>query len=124
VIGLISYSLYFVDIFRHKTKPDGFSWLIWGILAAITYFAQTTRGAGPGAWATALTAAACLTIAVVAFLLGYNKSKPLDWLCLILALSALGVWKFTNNPLWAVILVILVGGLGFVPTFFKAFRKP
>lgn len=124
VIGIISYSFYFIGIFRHKAKPDGFSWLIWGILAAITYFAQAIKGAGPGAWATALTAVACLVIAITAFTGGSSKSKPMDWMSLMLALAGLVVWKLTHDPLWAVVMVVIAGGMGFVPTFFKAYRNP
>lgn len=124
IIGIISYSFYLTDVVRGKTKPDGFSWLIWGVLASITYFAQREKGAGPGAWATALTAMVCIIIAILAFARGANKSKLLDWISLFLALSGVVAWRYTHNPLWAVIIVILVGALGFVPTFYKAFNKP
>lgn len=124
ITGLISYSFYYADIFRNKTKPDGFSWLIWGVLAAITFFAQMSKHAGPGAWATGLTAIACTSIAVTAFVRNPAKIKPIDIASLAGALGGLVLWIFTDDPLIAVVLAVAVGGMGFVPTFRKAFEKP
>ena len=124
VIGTVSYSLYFKDLFAARTKPDGFSWFIWGVLAGITFFAQMGAGGGAGAWATAFTSVVCFLIASFAFAHGGRAIRPVDWISLGGALAAVIVWVFTNDPLLAVILVIAVGAFGFIPTFFKAFAKP
>jgi uncharacterized membrane protein HdeD (DUF308 family) len=64
IIGVISYSFYFRNISRGKTRPEAFSWLIWSILAFITFFAQRAGNGGPGSWATLLTAVVCLIISL------------------------------------------------------------
>lgn len=124
VIGLVSYLFYFRDIFANKTKPEAYSWFIWGLLAAITFFAQITKGAGPGAWATALTGVACIMIGITALYRGDGTIKFIDVVSLAGAFTGLALWRYTHDPLFAVILVIMVGALGFVPTFRKAYRKP
>lgn len=124
IIGVISYALYFRGIIRGRIRPDPFSWLIWGVLAAIAFFAQLARGGGPGTWATALTALACLAIAVFSYANHDGRPKSVDILSLLGAAVGLAAWYFTQDPLWAVIFTIIVGALGFVPTFAKSFYKP
>lgn len=123
-IGTVSYIFYFRDILRGRTKPDGASWFIWGLLAAITFFAQFSSGGAAGAWITAFTAVVCIIISVFAFYLGHGKVKEIDWISLFLALGGVGLWLYTNNPLLAVVIVIVVGAIGFIPTFIKAFYRP
>ena len=95
-----------------------------GVLATITFFAQSARDGGPGTWATAFTAIVCFLIAVIAYLRGKGRIKKIDEVSLAGAALAVGLWYYTDNPLSAVLLAIVVGALGFVPTFRKAFDKP
>lgn len=123
-IGVVSYSIYFRSMFRGKTRPDPYSWLIWGILAGITFFAQINEGGGPGTWATAFTAVVCMLIASVAYLRHQGRLKRIDEFSLLGAFIAIIAWQLTENPLWAVVLAVVVGVIGFVPTFQKALRDP
>ena len=40
IIALAGYVPYFRDIFRGKTKPHAFSWLVWASLTGIAFFGQ------------------------------------------------------------------------------------
>lgn len=123
-IGVVSYSFYFKDLFKGKTKPDAFSWLIWGVLASIVFFAQNMSGGGPGSWTTAFTALMCFTIATVAFSRGGSRLKAIDTISLIGAALGVILWFYTNDPFLTVLLAIGIGAMGFVPTFRKAFKRP
>lgn len=124
VIGVLSYSFYLRDIFKNKIKPDPYSWLIWGVLAAIAFSAQLTSGADFGSWATALTSTACLFIAAVSFRRSRGRIKTIDEISLIGALLGVILWGYTKDPLFAVFCVVLVGAIGFAPMFYQAFYKP
>src|SRR3989338_1414329 len=125
IIGLISYVPYVRNVFINKTKPHAFSWLIWGVLTAIAFFAQMEKGGGAGSWVTGITAATCFLVSAIAFLkYGLSYVKKSDWLCLFAALSGIATWKITNDPLSAVIIVTLVDAIGFIPTFRKGWREP
>jgi hypothetical protein len=65
LIGVVSYAFYVRDILKGRTKPDGASWLIWGVLATIAFAAQFLSGGGAGAWITAFTALVCIAIATL-----------------------------------------------------------
>lgn len=124
IIGIIAYVPYFRDIFKRKTKPHLFTWLTWSFIVGIAFFAQIKEGAGYGAWVTGITAFICIAIAIASFHYGEKKIKKIDWLYLILAISGLLGWKFTNNPLIAVIMVTLADTFAFAPTLRKGYEKP
>jgi hypothetical protein len=124
LIATLSYSIYFRDIRHGRTNPHGVSWLIWSALNIFIFLQQTTHGAGAGAWITGATAIANLAVFIVSLRYGDRSVRRLDYVCLVLAAVTLGIWLFTDN---AAISVILASGtfvLGFVPTFYKSFKKP
>ncbi len=123
-IGVVSYSFYFRSIFRGKTRPDPYSWLIWGVLATITFFAQNADGGGAGAWATALTAIMCYLISFVTYRRHTGTLKPIDIASLIGAGVGVVLWYFTKDPLWTVCIAVAIGVIGFVPTFVKTLSYP
>lgn len=124
VIGIIGYIPYFRDIFKGKTKPHAFSWLIWGILTAIAFAGQVTSNGGYGAWVTGFTAFCCFIIFLIALQKGSKEFPLVDWISLGGAFAGLILWAVTKNPLTAIILVTIVDTIGFIPTFRKSYTRP
>lgn len=131
ILGLLSVALmcagfgfYFRDILRKRIKPHAFSWVVWGLLAAIAFLAQRSGAAGAGSWAMGTSAAACFVIAGFAAVRGEKDIKKSDVLAFVAALAAIPIWYFTGDPLWAVVLVSMIEVLAFYPTFRKSFHKP
>ena len=124
VVGLVGFFPYYRDIIKGSTKPHAFSWLIWGLVQAIAFFAQLSKGGGAGAWLTGVGGSACLIIFVIALFRGEKEIVLLDKICLVLALFGIVLWATTSSPLGAVIIAVLVDAIGFVPTYRKAFKKP
>ncbi len=124
IIGLISYFPYIRNIFRGKTKPHAYSWLVWTILTGTAFFVQILNKGGAGAWVTGLTAVFCLVVFILALKKGEKNITLSDKLSLGSAFLALLIWYLTSNPLIAVILIIIIDALGFYPTFRKSYHKP
>ena len=124
VIALVGQVLYLWSIARKHSKPHAFSWLIWSVLNIIAFFAQYSKGAGPGAWATAFTAFACFSVTAWALFQGEKDITRSDRITFIGALMTVPVWYFTQNPLCAVMLIILIDALGYWPTFRKSYFRP
>lgn len=124
IIGIISYIPYITNIFRGKTKPHAFSWLVWSILTGIAFAVQAVENGGAGAWVTGVTSLACMVIFILALFKENIKFSFFDWSSLVVAFTAIILWKITNNPVAAVILVTLAYAFGFFPTFRKAYLKP
>lgn len=125
LITIIGYTSYITSIFRNNTKPHPFSWIIWATLTAIACVAQISDGAGPGAWITGATAIISFGIVILAYL---KRSQQIitksDWITFIAAVSTIPLWLITNTPLYSVILITIIDGLGFYPTFRKSWSKP
>lgn len=125
LIAFASYAPYLWGIFKGYVKPHAFSWLVWGLLTAIGFFAQVSDNAGPGAWVTGFSAAITIFIACIAYFRNdRNYISKSDWYTFGAALLAIPLWLITDNPLWSVILITVIDALGFYPTFRKGFHLP
>ena len=124
VVGLVGYVPYYRDVFRGTTKPYVFSWVGFGLLLSITFFAQVVTGAGAGAWVNGVSAIGVLGIAALSFSKGEKDITHFDWICFVGGLIGIVLWRLTSNPLTAVIIVTIVDAVVFLPTYRKAYLKP
>lgn len=125
LVTFAGYGFYFAGIFRGRIHPHAISWLIWGVLTTIAYFAQVSDDAGPGAWVMAASAICCSMIFLASFRKGNDVTiTRTDWLALAGAFSALPVWYVTNDPLWSIVIVTFIDLVGYYPTFRKTYWKP
>lgn len=125
VIGFIGYVPYYRDVLRRKTNPHPFTYGIWALLSAITFAAQLAKGAGPGAWVTAVPV--IMGLGVVILTLNYGGKREIvriDWILLAAALCAIVAWRLTSDPLYAVLISTFASACAFVPTFRKSYHKP
>ena len=123
-VGVLGYVPYIRDTWNGSTKPHPFTYLIWALIGTISFVAQLAKNAGPGAWAMGVPVVFGITIAILSIRKGERSIKRLDWLCLVLALVAIVIWRLTSDPLYAVLIVMVVNTLAFIPTFRKAYWKP
>jgi hypothetical protein len=101
-----------------------YSWLIWTILQIVGVAAQFKGGAGYGAWALGVGALFCFAIFVLSFKYGTKNISRFDLICLIAAITAIGIYAFIRNPVWTTIVVSAIDFVGFMPTFRKGFQEP
>jgi hypothetical protein len=125
VIAFSSYAPYIRSVLIKQTKPHVFSWIIWGVLTSIGFFAQYSKGAGPGAWATGFVACGCFIVALLAIKEGEKNITKGDTMMFIAALMAIPAWYFTKEPLTAVILITIIDAIGgYYPTLRKSYYNP
>jgi len=124
-LTFIAFIPYIRSILQGKTKPHAFSWIIWASVTFIVFLAQLADKGGVGAWPIGVSGLITLYVAVLAYIKkSDNMITKKDWLFFITAMTALPLWYFTSNPLWAVIILTTVDLLGFAPTFRKAYNRP
>jgi hypothetical protein len=122
--GLVGFSLYFWSIYQGRTKPHVFTWVSLALITGLACVAQILKGAGPGAWGTAIGTTLSIVAAVAALRVGHVKIKPSDWVAFIGALIGIGLWAATSDPLWAVVLASAVNLISMYPTIRKSFDHP
>lgn len=124
IINFVGLMPYIVDIFKRKTKPERAMWWIYTFLFMLLFAAQLKAGAS---WLLVVTAVYVLTSAVIAILslkYGYGSFHKRDFYSIALALAGVGLWLSTDNPLTAIILVIVIDAAGFWLTLVKTWYAP
>jgi hypothetical protein len=124
IISILSFFPYLKDIFKRKTKPHSYTWLIWTILQITGVVAMYNNGAGLGTLALAIGAVFCAFIFTLSLKYGTKNITAFDTICLIGALAAIAVYLFLHNPVLSVILITITDFVGFLPTLRKAYAEP
>ena len=124
ILGLLGYAIYFRSIFYGKTKPHIFTWVTYFLIDTIVFFAQTLKGAGPGAWGTLVGAVGGLFVSIIALRRGEKHITKSDWVSFIGALFAIWLWQATSNPLIAVAIATAINFLAIFPTLRKSYNNP
>ncbi len=124
VLAVVGYIPYYRNIFKGLTKPHPFTWFGFALLNGITFVAQVVTGGGAGAWVTLVTTFGTLGIFFLSITKGEKDITRFDVICFVGALLSIVAWKLTNNPLSAVIIVVIADVLTFLPTYRKAYLRP
>ncbi len=66
----------------------------------------------------------CLFVAFLAFFIGEKDYKKSDWAALIICSLSIPLWKFTDNPMLALAIIVTIDILSYWPTMRKSFNKP
>ncbi len=130
-VGLITVALafiglvpYIIDIFRNKTKPHIFTWVVWALVTFLAFLGQWQKGAGAGSWTTGVTGLLTIFVAIISLKKGSRDITTSDIVIFIMALIAIVPWLTTKDPTLSVIMLTLVNTLGFIPTFRKTAKDP
>ncbi len=124
LLAIICFIPYLTDIFKKKTEPHAYSWLVWTVLQTVGVMAQLKEGAGYGAWALGVGAFFCFAIFILSLKYGTKNITKFDGVCLIASLLTIGLYFAIDNPVFTIIAVALIDFVGFLPTFRKGFQEP
>ena len=115
---------YVLDIFKGKTKPHLYTWLVWTVTGAIGTGALIYGGGGYPVYTMALGTAICGLIFLLSFTYGTRNITLSDTLALIVCAIAIFIWVGLNNPLWSAILGITIDIVAYWPTIRKTYGEP
>lgn len=124
-LTLYAFLPYIRSIKLGTTRPHVFSWFIWGSTTFIVFLAQLDDGGGIGAWPVGVSGIITLYITWLAYVKQANVSiNFIDWLFLFCAMISIPLWYFTDDPLWAVVILTAIDVSGFGPTVRKVYHQP
>jgi len=124
IVSIIGFIPYLKDIFRRKTQPHSYTWLIWTILQVTGVVVMFNSGAGMGALPLAVGVGFCIYIFILSLKYGTKNITVFDTVCLAGALAAIVVYVFLHDAVLSVILVTIIDFVGFLPTLRKAYSEP
>lgn len=115
---------YFRDIFKKKTKPHLYTWLIWAITQGTAAVALLYGGGKFGSISLIVGTVVVSAIFLLSFKYGTKDITLSDKIILALALLAIIIWWQLDNPLIAVLMISAIDGIGYIPTIRKSFNDP
>jgi hypothetical protein len=125
VPAAVGYVPYVVNIFRGKTKPHAYSWLVWSAIALVGFIIQFEGHGGPGAWLLGLATMSTFSVFLLSLFYGHKDIQLSDKVSLALATVAFVFLIVTDRPLISAILITIVEAVGaFFPTFRKSYDDP
>lgn len=124
VLAFVVHIPYIWGICHGKITTHLFTWVIWTLMTSIVLAAQIVSGAGPGAWSTAAVLVPCIIITILSLRYGEKNITRADWVMFLGGLAAIPVWRLTDDPLGAVVIVCCIDALAFGPTFRKSWIRP
>lgn len=124
-VTVISYFPYLRDVFKGKTKPHAYTWLIWSITQSIAVFGILSgQGGSPATYGLVIGAALCFVVFILSLKYGTKDITLFDSVILTVALISIFVWIKLNNLTLAVIIISVIDFLGYVPSFRKSYKDP
>ena len=96
--SIVCFVPYIIDIFKKKTKPHIYTWLIWTIIQTIGVITQIRDGAGYGSLGLAVGTIFVFFIFLLSIKHGTKNISNFDALCLILAAITLLIYVGIKIP--------------------------
>lgn len=115
---------YLIDVIKKKIKPHPYTWFIWSIVSAVTFFGQLLKGGGAGVIPTAFAEIFTIIIFIFSLQYGFKHIDRKDNYFLIAALIGLIPWIMTKDPTISVIVVVCIDVIAFIPTLIKTYKRP
>lgn len=124
VVGTIALIPYYSALLKGKAKPNSAAFLIFGILASISFFGQLAAGADASLWFAFVLMVNPFIIFALSLKTGLKTFAFKDKLSLMLAVLILVVWIFSRSAAIALVLVVLVNTIGKYLVAEKAYHYP
>ena len=104
--------------------PYPYTWLVWSIVSAVTFFRQLAKGAGIGALPTGASEIFTIIIFFFSLRYGFKNIARRDTYFLVFALLGIIPWLLTKDPTLSVIIVVCIDLVAFIPTIRKTWQHP
>ena len=124
ILTLGAFAHYFWSIWKWKTKPHVFTWLIFSILLGISFFIQRDHGGWVGTWVLAADFICCFIAFIVAIKYWEKNITFSDKIFLTGAVLSIIAWLIFKAPYISTMLITLIDFFALLPTYRKCWNKP
>lgn len=124
ILSLVGYIPYIVDIFKGKTTPHMYSWLVWTVLNLTNCAIYFSNGAGNATIPMSIAFILTFIIFILSIFKGHKDIKKSDFYFLIAAGVAFTFWFFIDIPVIASIIATSTSLIALGPTIRKSWETP
>jgi hypothetical protein len=123
-IFLAAYFPYFRDIFKKRTTPHAYTWLIWAITQGTAVLGLWYGKGGIGTLGLAVSEIFVIIIFFLSLKYGTRNITVGDTIAFVAALLAIVVWWQLDQPLFAILMVSAIDALAYIPSYRKTWEEP
>jgi hypothetical protein len=124
IILTIAFFPYLRDMFRGRTKPHIYTWLLWSITQTTAVVGLWQGKGGIGAIGLTIGVFFVFFILILSLKYGTKDITKSDTFVLALAILAIFVWWQLKNLTLAVFMVSLIDALSYIPSYRKSWNNP
>jgi hypothetical protein len=124
LLAIVGNIPYLRDVIKNKIEPHPYTWFVWTIVSAVTFFGQISKGAGIGALPTAAAEIFTVIIFFLSIKNGFKHIIRTDTYFMIFALLGIIPWIISRDPTISVITVVCIDLIAFIPTIRKTWKHP
>ena len=112
IFGLIPFVMIAISMKKGETKPNLAGWIIYTVAMAMIVLSSIVIGAWQAVWlAMAYIVGQSLVISL-SFRTGYFAFSRFDYIALSISFLSVVLWISTNDPIYALVLNVLVDAMG------------
>ena len=126
IIASIAGLTYLIDTIRGRAQPNRVTWGLWSLFSMIAFASQISQGVGIIAYATLVASVLPVSVFTASFFIksAYWRTRPLDYICLAIALLGAVLWVKTDVANYALVFAILADLAAGLPTLIKSIKHP
>lgn len=124
VLGFIPFILLIISMRRGITKPNLAGWFLYTIAMIMIVASSIALDAWQAVWLAISYVIGQSLIIALSFRTGYFTFSRFDYWCMSVSFVSLVLWIYTNNPLYTLVLNVVVDGLGTLAILKKLYLHP
>jgi hypothetical protein len=125
IISLIAYLIYFRSILKGKSKPNRVTWWIWTFMGAALALSYYFSGARDTMWSPIVEFIGPFLTALLAIKYGEGgAADKTDIICFVGGVFSIVLWILFNNPVIALVMLLVVDSFAIIPTMKKSYLRP
>ena len=124
ILGFVPFVFLIISMRKGVTKPNLAGWVLYTVAMAMIVASSIALNAWQSLWLAIAYIIGQSAVIFVSFKTGYFAFSRFDYACLSISLLSLALWIYTRNPLYALVLNVLVDALGTLAIANKLYKYP
>ncbi len=124
ILGFIPYIFLIISMRKGVTKPNLAGWVLYTVAMIMIVASSIALNAWQTVWLAIAYVIGQSAVIAVSFKTGYFAFSKFDYICIGISLLGLVLWLYTNNPLYALVLNVLVDLMGTLAIARKLYIHP
>lgn len=124
ILGFVPFVFLIISMRKGITKPNLAGWVLYTVAMIMIVASSIALGAWQTVWLAVAYVIGQSTVIVISFKTGYFSFSKFDYACIAVSGIGLLLWLYTSNPLYALVLNVLVDLMGTLAIARKLYVNP